>query len=249
MRLTCAPMAAGTVSRLWRWPVKSMAGEELEALRLDGRGVGGDRAHAVLHPFRGEWQLLTARLAPRLLAWTAAYTPATFDPAAPPPATVTGPDGQGSWRWDDPGLPQALEADLGRPVRLLRDAAGVPDVPGTVLLTTEATLSALRAEMGAPVDARRFRMNLHLALDAPAWAEERWEGREVVFAGGVRLRLRAPCDRCAIPTRDPDTQVKWPGLLAHLAARHGQNFGIRADVLAGGRIEAGEGVRLEAPGS
>ena len=34
---------------LWRWPVKSMAGERLRATRLDGRGVAGDRSHAVLH--------------------------------------------------------------------------------------------------------------------------------------------------------------------------------------------------------
>ena len=39
----------GTVRELWRWPVKSMGGEPMPSVRVDGRGVGGDRTHAVLH--------------------------------------------------------------------------------------------------------------------------------------------------------------------------------------------------------
>ena len=56
-----------TVAAMWRWPVKSMAGERVNALRVDGRGAGGDRTHAVLHRHKGEWRPLTAREAPRLL--------------------------------------------------------------------------------------------------------------------------------------------------------------------------------------
>ena len=52
------------------------------------------------------------------------------------------------------------------------------------------------------------------------------------------------CERCAIPTRDPDTQEKWPRLLAHLAAEHGQDFGLLARVTAVGRVSAGEQVRI-----
>ena len=63
----------GTVAGLWRWPVKSMAGEQVDALRVDGRGAGGDRTHAVLHEHKGRRKPLTAREAPRLLAWKAAY--------------------------------------------------------------------------------------------------------------------------------------------------------------------------------
>ena len=48
-----------TVAAMWRWPVKSMAGERVNAMRLDGRGVGGDRTHAVLYEHKGEWRRLT----------------------------------------------------------------------------------------------------------------------------------------------------------------------------------------------
>jgi MOSC domain-containing protein len=232
----------GTVAQLWRWPVKSMAGERVQALRVEGRGAGGDRTHAVTHEHKGERRPLTAREAPRLLAWHAHYGDGV-DPARPPLATVTAPDGR-VFRWDDSDLRPALEADLRRPLELRRDVGGIQDVPGTLLVTLEATLRALGDELDERVDLRRFRPNLHLDLDAPAWAELHWEGGELVFAGGVRVRLLHPCERCAIPTRDPDTQVKWAGLLRHLHAAHRQCFGINARVVAGGRIAAGEPVEL-----
>jgi uncharacterized protein len=241
--------ASGTVAQLWRWPVKSMAGERVQALRVDGRGAGGDRTHAVLHEHKGELKPLTAREAPRLLAWRARYpfnVDGGIDPARPPLAVVAAPDGR-SFRWGDPRLRHALTADLGRQVELKRDIHGIQDTPRSLLITTEATLQALGDELHGPVDLRRFRPNLHLQLDAPGWAELGWEGCELAFAGGVRLRLLHPCERCAIPTRHPDTQIKWPYLLRHLHDHHEQNFGINARVLTGGRIAAGEAVELVHP--
>ena len=240
-------MHAGTVQRLWRWPVKSMAGEELRALSLGPRGVGGDRSHAVLHEHKGAWRPLTAREAPRMLAWQAAYPfnlDAGLDPDSPPHAIVTEPGGVRHWRWGDPRLRSALERDLGRPVRLERDVSGIPDVPGTVLVTVAGSLAALSAELGTEVDARRFRTNLHLELDAEPWAELAWAGADIELEGGVRLRIDHACERCAIPTRDPDSQEKWPELLRHLTAEHGQDFGLLARVRVPGRVHAGESVRI-----
>jgi len=163
-------------------------------------------------------------------------------PSAATPV-VTAPDGR-SFRWGDPRLRHALAADLGRPVELRRDLDGIQDLPRSLLITTEATLQALGEELNGPVDLRRFRPNLHLDLDADAWAELAWEGGELAFAGGVRLRLMNPCERCAIPTRHPDTQVKWPYLLRHLHDAHEQLFGVNARPLTAGRIAAGEAVEL-----
>ena len=240
-------MPTGTVSRLWRWPVKSMAGEELRSVTLGPRGVGGDRTHAVLHEHKGAWRPLTAREAPGLLAWRAAYPSdpdERLDPARPPHATVTEPGGAREWGWEDPQLGPTLERDLGRPVRLERDEAGIPDVPGTVLVTVAGTLTALGDELGTAVDPRRFRPNLHLELDTDPWAELDWAGRSIEIDGGVRLEVAEACVRCAIPTRDPDTQAKWPGLLKHLAAEHGQGFGVLARVAVPGRVAAGAAVRI-----
>ena len=97
------------------------------------------------------------------------------------------------------------------------------------------------------MDLRRFRTNLHLDIDVPAWSELALEGGDLAFEGGVRLRLLHPCERCAIPTRHPDTQVKWPGLLRHLNAEHQQAFGINARVVTNGRVAVGEAVELQVP--
>jgi uncharacterized protein YcbX len=121
---------------------------------------------------------------------------------------------------------------------------GIQDLERSVLVTTAATLAALAQELGTTLDLRRFRTNVHLELDAAAWEENGWEGRTLSFAGGVVLRLLHPCVRCAIPTRDPDTQVKWPQLLRHLDAHHDTLFGINARVLQGGRVAIGESVEI-----
>jgi uncharacterized protein YcbX len=244
-------MPEARVLDLWRWPVKSMAGERVRSIRVDPRGAGGDRTHAVLHERKGEWKPLTAREAPRLLAWNAAYhfaPDAGLRPEDPPYAQVTGPDRRGSFGWGDPRLQRALEEDLGRPVRLRRDVAGIQDLERSVLLTFEATHVALAAELDEPLDLRRFRTNLHVASDAPAWAEHGWEGGTVRFSGGVVLRLLHACVRCAIPTRSPDTQEKWPELLRHLNAHHDGQFGINARVVQAGRIALDETLTVEPPG-
>ena len=209
-------MPAGRVLELWRWPVKSMGGEPVRSVRVDDRGAGGDRTHAVLHEHKGEWKPLTAREAPRLLAWHAAYPfapDAGLRPEAPPYAHVTAPDGS-TFAWDDPRLLCALEDDLGRPVKLRRDPAGIQDLERSLLMTVEATRAALEVELATPLDLRRFRPNVHVELDADAWAEHGWEGGTLRFSGGVTLRLLHPCVRCAIPTRDP----RHPGEVARAAA-------------------------------
>jgi uncharacterized protein YcbX len=167
-------------------------------------------------------------------------------PEDPPYAQLTDP-GNRRWRWGDPQLARALADDLGRPVELRRDVAGLQDLERSLLVTTEATRGALAAELGTELDLRRFRTNLHLELDAEPWAEHGWEGGTLRFGGGVVVRLLHPCVRCVIPTRDPDDQSRRPELLRHLAARHGTVFGINARVLQSGRIAAGEAVATDPP--
>jgi uncharacterized protein YcbX len=238
------PSVSGTVAELHRWPVKSLAGEPVAELRLDRRGVGGDRAHALVHLHKGELRQLTAREAPRMLAWRASYDGAAVDPERPPEPVLVAPDGARR-AWSDPELPDALTADLGRAVVLHRDVAGQQDLEESVLVTTTATLAALDAEMGQPVDLRRFRTNVHVVLDAPAWSELEWEGRRLIV-GEAELELLHPCVRCAIPTRHPDNQVKWGELLRHLVRAHGGIFGINARPLGPAAIRLGDPVALGA---
>ena len=151
-----------------------------------------------------------------------------------------------TWTWDEPGLAAHLAADLGRAGLELRRAPGAQhDLPGSVLVTSEATRAAVEAALGTPLDLRRFRTNLHLDLDSDPFAEESWEGEVIRFEGGVTLRLLHSCKRCVIPTRDPDDgSRRWPELLKWLAAERGGHFGINAEVIDPGVVRRAERVTL-----
>jgi uncharacterized protein YcbX len=242
---------AGTVTELHRWPVKSFAGEDVDTCLVDDRGVGGDRTHALFDTFKDAPRRLTVRQVPRMLAWRASYAGADVDPAAPPLPAITGPDGR-AWTWEDPGLVDALAEDLGRPVALRRDTAGQQDLERSVLVTTQATLEAVAAELGyetGRLDLRRMRTNVHVDFGdaAGAFAEEEWEGRELRI-GDARFVLLHPCVRCVIPTRDPDSGVKDPRILRHLTREHGGLFGMNAryagPAAAPARIRLGDAVSL-----
>ena len=235
-------LAGGRVTELHRWPVKSMAGQPVDALRLDERGAAGDRAHALFDDFKGAPRRLTARQVPRMLLWRAHYA-GEVDSSDVPMPTLTAPDGT-TFGWEDAALPRALADDLGRPVALRRDLGLMQDLGHTLLVTTQATLDAIADELGEPLDLRRFRTNAHVVLDdAPAYAEEAWEGRELAI-GAATFRLLHPCERCVIPTRDPDTAQRWAGLLRWLSRERRGLFGINARPLHPARIAVGDPVTV-----
>lgn len=223
----------GTVLELNRYPVKSMAGQRVDALELFEHGAIGDRQHALY--WRGG-RRLTARAAPRMLAWSAVYNGSDL-------AHVTAPDGR-EFSWDDDGLEQAISADLGKEVKLVRDPALMQDLGDTVLVTFEATHAALEAELERPIDRRRFRTNVHVRLDgAEPFAEIGWEGRRLRI-GDAELELLHPCVRCVMVTRDPDTQEAWPRLLRHLHREHSSIYGINARPLGDATIRVGDPVEV-----
>ena len=224
----------GTVLSLHRCPVKSMAGEGLDELELFEHGVVGDREQALY--WRGG-RRLTARAAPRMLAWQATWAGANGGGPL-----VTAPDGT-RWGWGDEGLERAISDDLGKEVKLVRDPTLMQDLADSVLVTFQPTLDGLSEELGTAVDLRRFRPNVHVALDAGPFAELGWEGLRL-RVGEAELDLLHPCARCAIVTRDPDTQEAWGGLLRHLLRTHEATFGINARPHGRARISVGDPVEV-----
>jgi uncharacterized protein len=227
-------MPSGTVLSLHRWPVKSVAGETLDALDVDERGVPGDRAHAVW--LRGD-RVATARTVPRLLLWSARY------PGGDLLAHVTSPDGR-TFRWDDDGLEPALRDDLGKDVTTVRDLGGMQDLRRSLLLTLEQTRTGLEEELGEPADLRRFRPNVHASFEGELpFAEAGWEGRRVRI-GEVELEALHPCVRCAIVARDPGTAAKSPATLRRLVRHHDALFGLNLRPVGEGTIRAGDPVEV-----
>ena len=224
-------MATGSVLSLHRFPVKSMAGEAAEHLAVDRHGVEGDRRFAVW--FRGG-RRLTARAAPRMLAWRA-----TLNGGLP---HVMGPDGR-EFPWDET-LEAAVGEYLGKDVALVRDPDGLQDVQGSLLVTVEGSRRRLEEELGIPVDVRRFRTNVHVDLgDAEPFSESGWEGRRIRI-GDAELEVLHPCDRCAITIHDPETLESSPDVLRVINERHDTFFGFRAQPLAPARVAIGDSVEL-----
>ncbi len=188
-RVESQGQVAGRVVAIWRYPVKSMLGEEVDAAELTERGLLGDRAYALVDAETGKVaSAKNPRRWPGLFDFRAAYPEPPRDDRAVPPARITLTDGE-ALMTDQADVEARLSAGVGRPVRLARSAvAGTtaegywpdhdwlaqpdevfefPLPPGTffdaapVHLVTTATLDRLRALAPASrFEAPRFRPNL-----------------------------------------------------------------------------------------
>lgn len=116
----------GSLVALWRYPVKSMQGEEIHGAAITERGIAGDRAYAILD--RATGHIASAkhpRKWSRLFACRAAFAEPPRAGAALPPIWITLPDGE-VVHSDQADVDQALSRALGREVALVRDAPAAP---------------------------------------------------------------------------------------------------------------------------
>ena len=181
--------AIGSVVSLWRYPVKSMIGEELNASEVTERGLLGDRAYALLDPTTGKVvSAKNPRKWRRMFEFRAAFVdPPQLDRPLPP-VRITCPEGT-TTASDGGDVEPLLSKNLDRSVRLMVSAPETPsleeywpDIEGlahrekitdeampprtffdsaTIHLLTTATLNRLR-ELYPPgrFEVRRFRPNL-----------------------------------------------------------------------------------------
>jgi len=208
------------IAELWRYPVKSMAGEPLEEARLGEDGIAGDRALAV---FDASGRILTARTRPRLLGHRA-----TIGREGEPLV-----DGR---PWTDPEVARDVEAAAGPGARLLRVEA--PDrfdiLP--LLVATDGAIASLG------YDRRRFRPNL-LVGGVPGLAERTWEGR-LLRAGDCLIAVRDLRGRCVMTTFDPDTLSQDVNVLRRIVREMGGTLALNCSVAHGGTLRVGDPVEL-----
>ncbi len=241
--------AAGTVAALWRYPVKSMLGEELAEADVTERGLSGDRARAVVDTATGQvGSAKEPRLWKRLLQCAAS--------GAGGDVVLDLPGGRRTSA-ADPAVDAELSALLGRPVTLRDTPPAAPELqravpeevlrhgedarvetvtlemgeaapPGTFFdyaplhLVTRATLARIGAlHPAGAVDAARYRPNLVLDLpDEPGFAEDGWAGRTLELGPEVVLEVVLPTPRCAIPTLAHGSLPADPHALRLLHAHH-----------------------------
>jgi uncharacterized protein len=228
----------GRVAGLWRYPVKSMAAEELNAVDVSWHGLAGDRRWAFIRPEkeRSGFPWLTIRDLPEL----AHYQPRFNEPDRPNASrtSVRTPDG-GELDVADP----ALAAELGPGVRVIKQDRGVFDTMPLSLLSTQS-LAALEKMVDAGLTAVRFRPNLLVDAPGPDFPEDAWVGR-VLRIGGLRMRVDKRDQRCVVVTIDPVTLDRDPAVLRAIARERDARFGVYGTPVEPGRVALGDPVELE----
>ena len=216
------------LKELWRYPVKSMAGERLQRCRVTEQGLEGDRRWAFIDrsPTRdGKWFNIKQHAA--LMRYRARLLDGGVDLVAPDGSSV----GLGG------DLLRRFEAESERPLEL-RELPGGNFDDSHILIVNLASVEAFGLEAGMPVDHRRFRANLYVDGLEPE-QELRWLGR-VIRAGEAALEVTDRCERCKVITMDPDTTEATPELLRVLVELHDERMGVYCRVVAPGTVAVGD---------
>src|SRR5699024_11073212 len=113
-----------------------------------------------------------------------------------------------------------------------------------ILITTDASLSALESLIGDSIDMRRFRPNIVLDLDSgEPFQEVDWSGR-ILRIGDVELEVLKPCQRCIMIGVDPENVNMDMSILRGVAQQLDAYFGVYAKVLRTGKIHRSDPVQI-----
>lgn len=257
----------GKVESLWRYPVKSMRGEELDEMFVGYAGVYGDRLFAFESSagrkgfpfFTGREQRQMIRYRPRFRNPDKAARPVDLADAEklPPGANplsahpaelmidVETPDGK-TIAIDDPALIDNLRANIDEKhqLTLLRSDKAMTDCRPLSIFAVQSA-KKLGEETGTSVDKRRFRANVYLDLNSSrGFAEEAFVGKTLRIGPKVVVSVVERDPRCMMITLDPDTAEKSPAILKAVAQAHEGMAGVYGAVLAEGMIHKGDSVEL-----
>ncbi len=235
----------GVVKGLFRFPVKSMRGEAIEAAHVYWHGLDGDRRYAfVRSDNRSGFPWLTGRQLPEMLQYSPRFTQP--DDVVNSPVEVVLPNGR-FYPIDAPELNQELAEAYGKPVSLIKIGRGAFDSQVVSLMST-ATVTALTAAVGTAVTALRLRQNILIEpFDAQPFVEERWLNSSLTFgneADGLQLRLNRRIQRCVMVNIDPETAEKETAVLKTIAQARQNCVGVYASTETPGMVRVGDVVKL-----
>lgn len=210
------------VAEIWRYPVKSMAGEQLGLAYLDYEGIDGDR---VAHVETSRGGLITARTHPLLLGHRA-----TLD--------VDGEPRVDGAAWSDPQVSRTVQAIVGAGARLVRDQSLRRFDVLPLLVATDGAISAFGHNR------RRLRPNL-IVGGVEGLAERDWPGHTLRI-GEVLIGVRDLRARCVMTTYDPDTLEQDRNIWRGIMGRFEGKLALNCLVLWPGQIRVGDPVELGA---
>jgi uncharacterized protein len=208
------------VSELWRYPVKSLKGERLDAVDVTEDGFLGDR---LVHVRNGSGRVMTSRTRPRLLALQG-----TLGPAGEPLI-----DGR---PWQAEESRAVVRAAAGEAAQLVAyDGLDRFDVL-PLSIATDGAIAAVG------VDRRRFRPNVVVG-GVEGLAERSWPGRQLRI-GELLIAVARLRPRCVMTTYDPDTQEQDHSVLRRIVSEFGGALALDCRVVTPGRISVGDPVEV-----
>lgn len=234
--------SVGTVETLWRYPVKSMGGEELTQAPVDTRGILGDRLYAVRDR---DGKLGSGKNTRRfrrmdgLLSFSAGYLP-DLTPV------ITLPDGR-SVRGDDEAVDWAVADGLDRPgVTLVKEGViSHFDADPLHLVTTASMAWLADLAPAADVDVRRVRPNLLVRVDQPSGRpEDAWVGHELRIGNHLVIDVVDTVQRCVMVNAAQEELPADDEIMSAIAGASDLLFGVYARVITPGRVRVGDEVVL-----
>lgn len=208
------------LTEIWRYPVKTMAGESLAQAYVGALGIDGDR---VVHVESAKGHLITARTHPGFLGHYATLS-SSGEPLV---------DGR---PWDSPEVAADVAQIAGRGAKLVRyDGAERFDVL-PLLIATDGGIAAFGQ------DSRRLRPNLVIG-GVEGLEEREWPGA-CLRIGKVLIGIQDLRARCIITSFDPDTLIQDTSITQDIYRRFGGKIALNCFVLEGGEVVVGEEVQL-----
>jgi uncharacterized protein len=240
-------MEIGHIEALFRYPVKSMAGEPLEAAQLGWHGIEGDRRLALRRiDDRSGFPWLSASKLPDLLL----FTPHRREEGGPGdlPTHVRTPDGR-----ELPVFGEELANEVGRrhgaPVQMMQLRHGIFDDACLSVIAAE-TVREIGRLAGQGADVRRFRPNVLVRLRrAVPFQEDEWLGGVLAFGEGddaPAITVTTRDVRCSMVNLDPDTAASAPEMLKAVVRANQNNAGSYGTVTRIGRLTVGQTIHFQA---
>jgi uncharacterized protein YcbX len=236
----------GHVEAIFRYPVKSMAGERVEVAHMGWQGIDGDRRLALRRTGeRSGFPWLTATKLPELIL----FTPIRQEDGVPGdlPTHVRTPEGK-----ELPIFGEELAAEIERrhraPVQMMHLRGGIFDEASVSVIATD-TIREIGRMAGIDPDVRRFRPNILVRLLRPnPFEEDRWLGGVLSFGEpgeGPRISVTMRDARCSIVNFDPDSGRSAPEVLKSIVRTHQNDAGIYGTVIRTGRLATGQTIHLQ----
>lgn len=258
----------GAIESLWRYPVKSMSGEEIPEAFMGFSGIYGDRCYAFKNSAaRKGFPYLNANVQQQMLLYRPQFRhperaskPPNLTEAASIAPGVTPANGDAEdlvldivtpsgeiVSVDDPALIKLLGAGIGEKnqLQLLRSDRALTDCRPVSLISLQ-TVRQIESELSRPIDKRRFRANIYFnfASESGGFAEDDFVGRRLRIGSQAMLMVLERDPRCKMISLDPDTGEHNPEVLVAVAQAHGNFAGVYCAVLVEGLLRTGDLIEL-----